>query len=162
MAVGCTPGDRHQIASSGQEALGKAYEASSVAVRSALSAAAKVDLGSSKVDLQSARDQAASVLDKLEGLPMNVGTVKDQIDRLRLEIERIDRAIATQKLKEKWQAALMRANQGKELAADRVVKVRASLLKASEDFKALDLQLNEAQKAYEAISGKIDALYGPQ
>ncbi len=159
---GCTPKDREDIASNGQKALGKAYEASATAVKSAVASASKVDLSSSPVDLQAARDQAASILKKLEGVEIDVGAVKDQIARLKLEIDRIDKAIAQQKLKEKWDAALVQANNGKELATNQIASARASLSKANEEFKVLDSQLTAAKSAYQAACEKIDGLTGPK
>lgn len=155
---GCTPKDREDFASSGQEALGKAYEASATAVKSAIASASKVDLSSSPVDLQSARDKAASVLKKLEGV--NLGVIKDEVARLKLQIDRIDKAIAEQKLKERWNAALVQANNGKELAENEIASARSSLLKANEEFKALDTQLTAAKLAYQAACDKIDGLTG--
>jgi len=162
IVCGCTPKDRESITSSGQEALGKAYEASSTAIKSAIASASKVDLSSSTVDLQAARDQAASLLKKLEGVNIDFGAVKDQVARLKLEIDRIDKAIAEQKLKEKWDAALVQANNGKELATDQIANARAALLKANEEFKVLDTQLTEARSTYKAACEKIDGLGGKE
>lgn len=158
MVGGCTPADREEIASSGQQALGKAYEASATAVKSAVAAASKVDMSSSPVDLQAARDKAAGVLKSLEGI--NLGVIKEEVGRLKLQVDRIDKAIAEQKLKEKWDAALVQANNGKELAADQIASARASLLKANEEFKFLDSQLQAAKSAYQAACDKIDGLAG--
>lgn len=158
VAAGCTPADREGIASGGRQAFDKAYEASAGAVNSAIASVAKVDLSSSTAQLEAAREQASNALQKLRGI--EIGPVQEQVERLRLEIERIDKAIAEQNLKEKWDAALVKANQGKRLAESQIAGARDSLLKTSEEFRALDAQLEAAKQAYQQASDRVRELAG--
>lgn len=154
--AGCSQADRDQLAAGGREALGKAFEASAGALQVAIASASKVDLNTPTAQLEAVREQASNALQKLRGI--EIGPVKDQVERLRLEIDRIDKAIAEQKLKQQWDAALAKASQRKRLAEDRVAALRESLLKSSPEFKALDAQLEAARSAYRQASERVRAL----
>ena len=153
--VGCSPKDREDIASNGRVAFDHALAAGSTAVSSALTEAGKLGLDSDAVSLENAKAKATQALKAIEGVKLDFGPLKEKVASLKLEIDRLDKAIAEQKLREKWDAALVQANNGKKLAEDQIESARKTLIAADAEFKHLDQQLQTAKKAYEDASDRV-------
>jgi hypothetical protein len=157
--VGCNSKDRSNIANKSKLAFENAREAASLSIESISREAGMLSERSSLADLQSARDRATEVLQKLEGIKIDVGPFKDKVTGLRREVDRLDAAIAEQRIREQWTSALKAANNGKEVASSNLEKIRVGLKKTDETFRALDDKLIAAERTYRnACNRAKDAL----
>ena len=148
VVVGCTPSAREEVSARSQKAFVEAKGAVTAAVDSAMKEASKLSARSDVVDLEKARDQADRALKAVEGIRLDFGPIKDKVQSLKLEIDRLDAAIEEKKLRDQWNNAMKVANNGKEVAQEQVDRLRTLLREKDSSFKALDEKLMAAERTY--------------
>lgn len=157
---GCKAEDQDRVVEQGRQVLASAKSAIGNAFGSLMQQAGKLDPQSPQKALTAARDKAIDLQKQLSSIKaptsldsLHLEAVTDQIDRLKA-------ALTVQNLQNEWDAALKKANEGKNLAQDKIAETAKSLREADAKFRDIDDKLDAAKKAYATASDKVSETLG--
>jgi hypothetical protein len=155
LTTGCKPEEQDRFVADGREAVEGASSALKSACGSLAEEAQKLNSRSSADALEAARRKAGELQAKLSEIKAPTELESLRLDALKEQVQRLDAAIMAQSIRQRWEAALRQANQGKELVAKDVDKARLTLREADTSFKALDDRLLEAERAYKNACNRL-------
>lgn len=162
LLVGCQPKDRATIVTESSKAWEHASKAAITAWNSVAAKVSEITPDASKEALAAARSAVDAAKKKLESVPNPTPEIRKKIEEARAGISKIDAAATLKELQDKSSAMLESARQRAENTNKTLEEVRTNLEAGNEQYKALQLRINEAKEGYRRASEALkEAVQNP-